>query len=89
MNILQQFADFAATKSGAYQTEDNCLCPMAEFGLHKFPEAEFATAGEDLVTTFQVGKRNRIVFPKSFFTKFVETAGTWEELTTRLRRAAK
>lgn len=87
MTPIQQFAEFAATKSGPYQTEDNCNCPMAEFGLHKFPDAEFAVAGEDLVTAFQVGKRNRIIFPPRFFSKFVEPFSTWEELAAALRRA--
>ena len=40
---LREFADWASTKSGPYQTANNCKCPMADFAREKYgfddPEA--------------------------------------------------
>lgn len=88
MNILKEFADFAATKSGEYQTEDCTSCPMAEFGLSLFPEAHTCSAGEQTLAFYPFYKGiSDLKFPPNFFTKFVEPFHTWEDLTAALRRA--
>lgn len=89
MNILQQFADFAATKSGRFQTKNCAHCPMAEFTLSLYPDAERVIAGESGATVWFGKSIKDVHFGTRFFTRFVETAGTWEELTARLRRAAQ
>lgn len=88
MTILEEFLAFAETKSGPYQTKNPCRCPMAEFARHKYPDATGASAGEYIVSAWKdVRSFPDLDFPLRFFTRFVETAGTWEELTARVRRA--
>lgn len=89
MNILSQFADYAATRRGEFQTEDCTACPMADFARELYPEALQVNALEAcVVVKLEQGKKH-IWFPTRFFANFVEHAGTWEELTARLRRAAQ
>ena len=90
MTLMEEFAAFAATKSGPYQTEDNCRCPMAEFARHKWPTAVRCSAGEASIVAWRNEHHElaRDEFPDgNFFTKFVEPFHTWENLTAALRRA--
>jgi hypothetical protein len=89
-SLIQQFADFAATKSGEYQTEDCGNCPMAEFGYHIWPGALSVTAGEQFIQRWDnLRVTDEIELPLRFFSRFVEPFSTWEELAAALRRAAK
>jgi hypothetical protein len=90
--LLSAFADYAATRSGPYEVDDNCKCPMAEFGLSLHPDAYKARAGEFTIGVYNHAK-DQIVSVEfadwHFFSNFVENARTWEELTLRLGRAAR
>lgn len=90
-SLIQQFADYAATRNGPFETCDNRKCPMADFGHHLWPAAHVVRAGEFTITGYDKYDEqvDHIEFADmNFFRHFIEHCPSWEELTLRLRRAA-
>lgn len=90
-SLYAQFADYAATRTGPFETDDICKCPMADFGHHLYPAAYHCAAGEWTVGIYDEGS-NMIALldfnSVNFFRSFIEHCPSWAELTARLRRAA-